>query len=68
LDFAKMLLLGLEGIGGEIFDTLACLLLLRIDCLLFKWFFEAFALNFKAIHCLNNLLFLLAVNLSHSNS
>ena len=60
----KTFLLSLEGIGREILEMLALLLDLVAFWLILDLFPEVLVLNCKAIHCLNDLLSLLAVSLS----
>jgi len=63
LDFSRTLLLSLVEIRERTFEILACLLLSKLDHLLFEDFFITFVLNCKTIHCLKKLLSLLAINL-----
>ena len=59
-DLANILLLDLGGMGEGILEILACL---PLDALFRVIFLIDALLNYTEIHCLKDLLFLLAVNL-----
>ena len=63
-DFSKTFLLGLEGIGGGILNTLVLLPDLEVSQLALNLLPSVLALNYKTIYCLNNLLSLFVVSLS----
>ena len=69
-NFTKTPLLDLGGIGGKTLEILACFPLAELSLakLLIVLDFIVFILNCKAMHCLKNLLSLLAINLSYPDS
>jgi len=64
-DLAKILLPSLEGMGRGILEMLACL---PLDGFLVDMLFVEVLLNYTDTHCLKDLLSLLAVSLSQSDS
>lgn len=69
-DFSKTLLLDLGRIGDRILEILAYFPLAELSLteLLIALDFIAFMLNCETMYCLKDLLSLLAVNLSHTDS